>query len=81
MKKERSGRPFLREFVVDNQEESWYTDSPVIKMIFICDKCHFIFSRAIEPEQCPDCGKYAVRPANEAEQREYEKRLNEPQEW
>ncbi|MEY8318949.1 hypothetical protein AALB19_16795 [Oscillospiraceae bacterium 50-58] len=49
-------------------------------MIFVCDKCHFLFSRASQPEQCPDCGKYAVRPANEAERREYEEHLKEFQE-
>jgi len=49
-------------------------------MIYVCDKCHFIFSRIIEPEQCSDCGKFAVRPANEAEQKEYEERLKEPSE-
>ncbi len=46
-------------------------------MIFVCDKCHFIFSRTQEPEQCPDCGKYAVRPANEAEQQEYAEHMKE----
>lgn len=46
-------------------------------MIFACDQCHFVFSRAVEPEQCPDCGKYAVRPANEAEQQEYAEHLKE----
>ena len=46
-------------------------------MIFTCDKCHFIFSRSVEPEQCPDCGKYAVRKAYEAECQEYEERLKE----
>ena len=49
-------------------------------MIYVCENCHFIFSRAIEPEQCPDCGKYMVRPANELEQQEYERRLKEPSE-
>ena len=49
----------------------------VMKMIFVCDKCRFIFSRTVEPEQCPDCGKYAVREANEAERREYEEHLKE----
>lgn len=49
-------------------------------MIFVCDKCHFIFSRTQEPEQCPDCGKYAVRRATEAEKREYKNRLKEPME-
>ena len=42
-----------------------------MKMIFVCDKCHFIFSRTSQPVQCPDCGKYAVREANETEQKEY----------
>ena len=46
-------------------------------MIFTCDKCYFIFSRAVEPEQCPDCGKYAVRKANEEECQEYKERLKE----
>ena len=46
-------------------------------MIFVCDKCHFIFSRTTEPEQCPDCGKYAVREASEAEQQEFEEHLKE----
>ena len=45
----------------------------VMKMIFVCDQCHFLFSRTKEPEQCPDCGKYAVREADEAERLEYEK--------
>ena len=40
-------------------------------------KCHFLFNRAVEPEQCPDCGKYAVRPANAAERQEYEEHLKE----
>ena len=46
-------------------------------MIFACDKCQFLFSRAKEPEQCPDCGKYAVRLANEAERQEYEEHMKE----
>lgn len=46
-------------------------------MIYICDKCHFIFSRTVEPEQCPDYGKYTVRLANEAEKLEYAKNLKE----
>ena len=46
-------------------------------MIFACDKCHFLFRRSAEPEQCPDCGKYAVRPADEVERKEYEEHLNE----
>ncbi len=63
--------------MVDNQGERWYNCPLVIKVIFVCDKCHFLFSRAVRPEQCPDCGKYAVREASEAEQQEYEEHLKE----
>jgi len=48
-------------------------------MIYACDNCRFLFSRAAEPEQCPDCGKYAVRPATREERLEYEARLGAPQ--
>lgn len=46
-------------------------------MIFTCDNCGFMFSRGEETEQCPDCGKYEVRPANEAEQAEFAQRMAE----
>ncbi len=46
-------------------------------MIFVCDKCRFIFSRTVEPEPCPDCGKYTVHEASEVERQEYEKHLKE----
>ena len=46
-------------------------------MIFTCDNCGFIFSRSEETEQCPDCGKYEVRPANESEQEEFAARMAE----
>ena len=46
-------------------------------MIFTCDNCGFIFSRSEEAEQCPDCGKYEVRPANEEEQEEFAQRMAE----
>jgi len=49
-------------------------------MIYTCDTCRFIFSRAGEPEQCPNCGKYAIRPADEDERREYAERLKESSE-
>jgi len=49
-------------------------------MVYACDNCRFLFHRAAEPEQCPDCGKYTVRPADEAERQEYEERLKEPRE-
>ena len=46
-------------------------------MILACDNCGFIFSRTEETEQCPDCGKYEVRPANEEEQAEFAQRMAE----
>ena len=46
-------------------------------MIFTCDNCGFIFSRTEGTDQCPDCGKHAVRPANEAEQEEFATRMAE----
>lgn len=46
-------------------------------MVFTCDNCGFIFSRSTETEQCPDCGKYTVRPADEDEQKEFEHRMAE----
>lgn len=49
----------------------------MIKLILTCDNCGFIFSRSEETEQCPDCGKYEVRPANEDEQEEFATRMAE----
>lgn len=46
-------------------------------MVFTCDNCGFIFSRTEETDQCPDCGKHTVRPANEAEQAEFAARMAE----
>ena len=45
-------------------------------MIYKClrDNCGFLFSRAGEPEACPDCGSRAIQLADEAEQREFENR-------
>lgn len=54
----------------------------VSMMIYACDLCHFLFERRSEPEQCPDCGKYAVRPATEEERQEYLRRIRERKtEW
>ena len=47
----------------------------VIPMVYACDSCHFIFKRYSQTEQCPDCGKYDVRPATALEQEEFERRL------
>lgn len=46
-------------------------------MVYICDKCLFLFSRTSEPERCPDCGKEAIRPASEEEATEFERLLAE----
>ena len=46
-------------------------------MIYACDACHFLFKRVGEPEQCPDCGKYSIRLANEEEKIEFINRRSE----
>lgn len=46
-------------------------------MVFSCVHCHYLFSCVSQPEQCPDCGKFTVRPATEDERREFEERLAE----
>lgn len=50
-------------------------------MIYKCQReyCGFLFSRAGEPDVCPDCGSHAIRPATLSEQREYEDNLNKIQ--
>jgi len=40
-------------------------------MIYVCNNCKFCFERRAEVDQCPDCGKFAVRTANEEEKLEY----------
>ncbi len=40
-------------------------------MICTCSRCLYTFSAASQPEQCPDCGKYAVREATAQEIGEY----------
>ena len=49
----------------------------VRNMIFACENCYFLFSRTVQPEQCPECGKYMVRPATEDEQAEFKRRLED----
>ena len=39
----------------------------VITLICACDHCYYLFEAPELPEQCPDCGKQATRPANEQE--------------
>ena len=45
--------------------------------LYACDACHFLFESDESINQCPDCGKYRVRPANETEIAEYEARALE----
>jgi DNA-directed RNA polymerase subunit RPC12/RpoP len=42
-------------------------------MIYICDKCRFIFSRFGAVNSCSDCGKQLVRAAKPEEIEEYKK--------
>ena len=46
--------------------------------IYSCKSCGFIFMRVGECDQCPDCGKYTVRLANETEIKEFEYRKSHP---
>ncbi len=45
-----------------NEENIW---------IYHCDSCRFTFAAKKEANQCPDCGKYAVRLATAQEKEEY----------
>ena len=57
----------------------------VITLICACDHCYYLFEAPELPEQCPDCGKQAPRPANEQEREEYLSRKKntskEAEEW
>lgn len=41
-------------------------------MLYACNHCKYLFESNDEVDQCPDCGKYAVRPATQTEIKEYE---------
>jgi len=45
-----------------------------MKKVYVCDACRFIFESADFVSQCPDCGKFAVRDANDREITEFEER-------
>ncbi len=40
-------------------------------MICTCERCLYTFEHPSQPEQCPDCGKYAVRTATSREVAEF----------
>jgi len=42
-------------------------------MIYICNDCRFLFSRAHLVKLCVDCGSENIREANKNEQQEFEK--------
>lgn len=44
---------------------------PVIEMVYVCDNCGYLFSRASAQDQCPDCGGHMVRSANAVEQSKF----------
>ena len=48
-----------------------------MKNIFACDFCHYLFEDEVQSEQCPDCGKYKVRPATPQEIEEFIERKAE----
>ena len=52
----------------------------VITLICACDHCYYLFEAPELPEQCPDCGKQATRPANKQERAEYLSRQTSSQE-
>lgn len=40
-------------------------------MICTCTYCGYTFENTVIPDQCPDCGKFAVRIATEEEKNDY----------
>ena len=50
-------------------------------MLYSCDECLFLFESNDKPNQCPDCGKYAVREATPEEIEEYRKRSAVEDNW
>lgn len=46
-------------------------------MVYVCDRCHFEFERMSEIEQCPDCGRMAIRTATAKETEDFHRRLQE----
>lgn len=41
-------------------------------MLCTCESCRYIFSTDMFDEQCPDCGKYTVRPSSAEETTKHE---------
>ena len=51
------------------------------KEIYTCDACRYIFEAESGCDQCPDCGKKGVRPADEQESKEYLERQQHTDNW
>lgn len=49
-------------------------------MYFTCEHCMFQFEHDDDVTQCPDCGKFKVRPSTQSEIEEYIDRKNNPDE-
>ena len=54
---------------------------PMSKEIYTCDACHYTFEAETGCDQCPDCGKKRVRPADEQESKEYLDRQKHTEKW
>lgn len=46
-------------------------------MLYACDNCSYLFESDEQLEQCPDCGKFAVRAVNDQEIEEFNSRAND----
>lgn len=46
-------------------------------MVYVCDSCGALFSRAGKQDHCPDCGERLIRSANQVEREEYTAHLAE----
>ena len=72
----KTGRSFLQNQRL-KQNTSFDIIKSVIDMVYVCDNCGALFSRASKQDHCPDCGKSLVRSANPVEQHEYASHLAE----
>ena len=51
------------------------------KEIYTCDACHYTFEAETGCDQCPDCAKKRVRPADIQESKEYLERQKHTEKW
>lgn len=72
--------PMQRTFCFRKQTGS-YKMGQVTAPVFVCNHCHYLFSCHDRPEQCPDCGKFTVRPATKAEEQDLIERSETERFW